>query len=136
MTTALLPPVAGPSPAPPGPARGGLAGSIWLGPLVPVALAATAGIVLDRYRPVPPYFGLLALAACLVVWGAAAAASQHGLALVYLWGAVIAAGALYHHARRSTPAPDDIARYATAEPRPAALRGTLDSEPVYFPGPP
>jgi competence protein ComEC len=135
MATALVPPAVGPSPVRPR-TGGGLAGSIWLAPLVPVALAATAGIVFDRHSSVPPALSLLALAACLIAWGAARFSAQKGLALIYLWGAVAAVGSLYHHARHEAPAEDDISFHATAEPRPAALRGALDSEPAHFPRPP
>src|SRR5262249_7787053 len=51
-------------------------------------------------------------------------------------GGVAALGAFAHHARREAPADDGIARHAGDEPRPAAVRGVLDSEPTFFRPPP
>jgi competence protein ComEC len=125
----------------PGPTRpqlrgGGLAGSVWIAPLVPVALAFTAGIVLDRQTPVPAHISLIALTACAILGGATALGGQKPLALLYLLGGVAALGAFEHHARREAPAQDDIALHAGDEPRPAALRGVLDGEPAFFRPPP
>jgi competence protein ComEC len=104
---------------------------------VPVALAFTAGIVLDRLAPVPPHVSLIFLAGCAVAGTALLFGKQQtALALVYLWGGLAALGAFEHHVRRERPAADDIARHAGDEPRPAALRGVLDSEPAFFRPPP
>ncbi len=130
-----------PNPVQPSPAarrttpRHGPAVSVWLAPLVPVALAFTAGIVLDRCAAPPPALLLLTLLATQLAWAAAASGRQSFLALVYLWGGVAMLGALRHHVARETPAPDDITAHATAEPRPAVLRGLLDSEPTFFRAP-
>jgi competence protein ComEC len=132
MVTALPPP--GPASAPvrgSRPARR-FAGSIWLAPLVPVALAFTAGIVLDRQVLVPPHVSLIALVASAVFGAATALAGQTPLALLYLLIGVAALGAFEHHARRDAPAEDDIGLHAGYEPRPAALRGVLDSEPAFL----
>src|SRR5205823_5242545 len=130
MTLLSPPPVPAPPAARGSPARRGPAASVWLAPLVPDALAFTAGIVLDRYTPLAPGFALLTLAAALLAWAAAAVGRKHFLGLVYLWGGVGMLGALRHHVARERPAADDIATHATTEPRPAALRGLLDSEPA------
>jgi competence protein ComEC len=102
---------------------------------VPVALAFTAGIVLDRCAAVPLEMALLTLAAALAAWAVAAAGGQHVLGLVYLWIGVAMLGALRHHVARESPAADDVAEHAGAEPRVAVLRGLLDSEPAYFRAP-
>jgi competence protein ComEC len=94
-----------------------------------VALAATAGIVLDRYASLAPgpTFGV-ALAA-LVLLAVAAAKQKAWTALVFLSVAVAALGACYHHGRRDVYAADDIGNFATADPRPVLLRGVVDEEP-------
>ena len=56
--------------------------SVWRSPLVGVALALTAGIVLDRYLGIPLPFSLLAALAGLVAWWITRSAAS-GLPLVY-----------------------------------------------------
>src|SRR5207237_7146897 len=76
----------------------------WHSPLVPVALAATAGIVLDRYLDVPiaiSLIGALGAVACFVLNGSG---PRRMLGLVYLWAGCAAAGAGYHHLHRSSAA--------------------------------
>ena len=58
--------------------------SIWSAPLVPVALAFTAGIVLDRYLGIPILFGLVAAIGGLVAWLAAAMGRRSSLPVLYL----------------------------------------------------
>jgi competence protein ComEC len=110
--------------------RAVFAENLWRAPLVPVALAATAGIVLDRHAVIPLPVSLLSIVACLAAWAVTRNGPQPGLALVYLWGAVAALGAAYHHGYREVYAPDDIGNYASPEPRPARLRGVLAEEPT------
>jgi competence protein ComEC len=105
--------------------------SIWRSPLVPAALALTAGILLDRYLSLPMPVSLIAAAVCLVAWFCARASSHRGLPLVYLALAGAAFGAAYHHYRRDVYAPDDIFSFAKDEPAPVQLRGLLDEEPVH-----
>ena len=62
----------------------------------------------------------------LVAWMTTRAGRQAGLALVYLAFACAALGAAYHHWRQEVYAPDDIGNHATAEPRPARLRGVIE----------
>jgi hypothetical protein len=107
--------------------------SIWRSPLVPAALAVTAGVVLDRYFGVPLAVSLLAMAACLVAWLVTLAGPQRGLPLVYLAMAGVAFGAAYHHYRRDFYPPDDIGHYAPEEPHPVLVRGVLDEEPFSRP---
>jgi competence protein ComEC len=100
----------------------------WRSPLVPVALAATAGIVADRWASLPLLPSLLAAVAGIVSW-ALTPRSRAMLATAYLWGSVAALGAAYHHVHRDLYADDDIGNLATADPRPAHLRGILAEEP-------
>src|SRR5271163_3920826 len=99
--------------------------NIWRAPLVPVALALTAGIVLDRFHSVPLPISLISVVASLIAWALTCGTRSPGLPLVYLWLAVAALGAAYHHAYRDVYAPDDIGNFATVEARPAWLRGFI-----------
>lgn len=121
------------APAPPAPPPA--SESVWHAPLVPAALAVSAGVVLDRYAAVPPPASLLAAAVALVAWACARASRRAGLPLVYLALAGAAFGAAYHHYRRDLYPPDDIGNLAPAEPRPCQLRGFLDEEPLRLPAP-
>src|SRR5207253_821909 len=61
------------------PGKDELPRSIWRAPLVPVALAVTAGIVLDRYAPLPLLISLLAAAVFLLAWLLAQFSARSGL---------------------------------------------------------
>jgi competence protein ComEC len=103
--------------------------NIWRAPLVPVALAATAGIVLDRFALVPLAVSLVTLLLCLLAWAIARLGRSAGLPLVYLAGAIAAFGAAYHHAHRESYPADDIGHFATEEAQPIRLRGRLAETP-------
>ncbi|MCI0680841.1 MAG: DNA internalization-related competence protein ComEC/Rec2 [Gemmataceae bacterium] len=119
MATNSLPPLAAPK----------LRDLIWQAPLVPVALAFTSGIILDRIASIRLPTSL----ACVVAFVAAFVASKRKgqtHAPVWLWLALAAAGASWHQWYRDSMAPNDIRLFATAEGRPVRLRGIVDSEPV------
>jgi competence protein ComEC len=103
---------------------------IWRAPLVGVALAVTAGIVLDRFVSIPLAFSLLVAVAALLAWGATQPGEPRGLALIYLALAGAAVGAGYHRWHGHVYSPDDIGHHVSAELRPVQLRGILDEEPV------
>jgi competence protein ComEC len=107
--------------------------NIWRAPLVPAALACTAGIVLDRYLSPPLIVSLILAVACVLAWWIASAGPRSGLPLVYLALAGMAFGAAYHHYRRDFYPIDDIGAYAGSEPAPVQLRGRLDEEPFHLP---
>jgi competence protein ComEC len=109
---------------------GVLADPLWRAPLVPVALAATAGVALDRHSGLPIPLCLIAAVGGLIAWAVALFGCRSGLAAAYLWLTVAALAAGYHHYRHDWYAADDIGNAATAEPRPARLRGVLDEEPA------
>ncbi len=103
---------------------------VWIAPLVPVALALTAGVVLDRYAEVPPSFSLSAAGLALLSWAAARRSVAPGLALVYLFVALVALGSAYHHVRRAVYPADDIGWFADIDPRPARLIGRIVEPPI------
>lgn len=103
---------------------------VWQAPLVPLALAATAGIIADRYLGISFVFSMIAAIAGLFGWAATRLAPQSSLPLIYLWLASAALGAAYHHWRYDVFAADDIGNHATTEPRPVKLRGLLVEEPA------
>src|SRR5262245_25371270 len=94
-------------------------GDIWRAPLVPVALAGTAGVILDRYFSIPLPVSLVGAVVALAAWAAARLGRSNGLPLVYLAAAIVALGAAYHQVYRNLYAADDIGSFATPEPRPA-----------------
>jgi hypothetical protein len=103
-------------------------GGVWRAPLVPVALTATAGILLGRYAGVPLPLCLAVAVAGLVGWFG----TRHRpapLPLACLGVAVLALGAGWYEYRHEVYPADDIGNYATPEPRPVHLRGVLEEEP-------
>jgi competence protein ComEC len=119
---ATIPPATVPPPSLPG-------DSIWRAPLVPAALAITAGVVLDRYAAIPVAVSLGLAAVSLVAWGIARFGRSAGLALIYLTLAGVGFGAALYHARREESAPNDLANLAPPDPLPVQVRGVLDEEP-------
>src|SRR5262245_24380472 len=103
--------------------------SVWRAPLVPAALAVTAGLVLDRAYTIPLPVSLLAAAVALAAWLLARNGSPTGLPLIYLALAGTALGAAYHQWYRDWEPPDDVGRYLTAEPVPVQVRGRLEKGP-------
>ncbi len=103
---------------------------IWRAPLVPVALAATAGILLDRAASVPFPVNLAAALVSLLAWLFARVGARPGLSLLYLLLAIVFLGAAYHHGWRDLYRPDDLGHFVAEQPRPARLRGILADEPA------
>jgi competence protein ComEC len=99
-------------------------------PLIPVAVAVTAGIVFDRYVGV-------GLALALVGAGAATVAGlvfqrrRAAVAPLFLWLAAGLLAAAWHHVRH-TPYANDIGRFAAEGERLARLRGVI-VETAHYP---
>lgn len=118
------------------PPEPGRADNVWRAPLVPAALAVTAGILADRVAGVPLPVSLVAMLVCLAGWAISRAGRSAGLPIAYLLGALASLGAAYHHEYRDISAADDISRLATERPKPARLRGVLVEEPFTSRRPP
>lgn len=99
-------------------------------PLVPVALAATAGLLADRYVGVPLGAALAACAVALGGWYLARAVP--GVALGWLLACCAALAAGYHHWHRNARAADDIGALAREGPVAVTVRGTLADEPERY----
>jgi competence protein ComEC len=103
---------------------------IWRGPLVPVALAASAGVVLDRALSLPFVWsfiaGVLFVFTCIIL----SQRSKPFTAVALLCFSVASLGSAYHHWQREVYARDDIGEFATEELRPVLLRGIVDTEPL------
>jgi competence protein ComEC len=99
-------------------------------PLVPVALASSAGLIADRYTSLPAAAGWVVGVVGLVVWFFARLRKAKSAA-VWLWIAVGGLAAAYHHDYRYSFAANDISTFATEAPTPARVRGTLAEEPVH-----
>ncbi len=104
--------------------------NVWQAPLLPVALAFTAGLSADRYGTVPLPVSLLGTILGLAAWAVVPRGKHRFLPLIYLAIAVAALGAAYHHYRRNVYPPDDIGNFAAAGPRPVRLRGVIVEEPT------
>ncbi|MCS6864617.1 MAG: ComEC/Rec2 family competence protein [Gemmataceae bacterium] len=100
-------------------------------PLVPVALAATVGLLVDRYCGVPQEGGVLAAVAAFVGWFRTRM-TKPAVACAWLLLGIVATAALYHGIYRQRFAPDDISYWAQERPQPIRLRGRLAEEPERF----
>lgn len=118
------------SPSADGPVLRSSADLVWRAPLVPAALALTAGIVADRYLSIPERDYLFAAVAALAAWAICRLGRHNGLALVYLLLAVVAFGGFYHYWRHDFLQPDDISTHAAEDPRLVRVRGVVAEEPV------
>jgi competence protein ComEC len=96
-------------------------------PLVPVALAVTAGLLIDRYVGAPLGPALLVSALALAGWYSTRAAPRTALAWLLLCCAAV--GAAHHHAHRNSFGSDDIATFAKSTPTAVTVRGVLAEEP-------
>jgi competence protein ComEC len=104
--------------------------TLWRSPLVPVALALTIGIILDRAFSISFLSAALVTVVALLAWATARGARSPWLPLPCLLLAVASFGAIYHHWYRDMIAEDDISHFATGDPRPVLLRGVLEEEPT------
>src|ERR1700693_3537812 len=86
---------------------------VWQAPLVPIAIAVTAGVVLDRAFDVPFAVSVIAAGAFLLAFVVNRARPL--LALLYLWAGCAALGCAYHHLRRHDRAADDIRHLANED---------------------
>ena len=102
-------------------------------PLVPVAAAASLGLVLDRYLGVPLSAGLFVAAGGLLAF---VLTRRRKTAPLWLALAGVGLAAVHHHTYRHSFAADDIGFVAPENPTPVRLRGILLDEPaVYRPTP-
>ena len=100
-------------------------------PLVPVALAISLGLLVDRYGHVPEATGWVLAGLGLVVWGIARARAAES-AIVWLWIAAAGLGTTYHHLHRHSFPANDIGAFASEALKPARVRGSLIDEPSRF----
>jgi competence protein ComEC len=105
----------------------------WQAPLVPVAAAATLGVLADRFLELAVGFSLAVAALALLAGLAMRLAGRQGLGLLYLGLSCAALGAAYHHTYCHLYAGDDLGHFAGPEPRPVVVWGQLEEEPA--PGP-
>src|SRR5262245_2855258 len=107
---------------------------VWSAPLVPVAMAMTAGIVADRSLIIPWPASLGAAFAFLCPWIIFTGRTRHRFALLYLWVGVAALAAAYHHWHRHADDAGDVRHFAAHDGKPVRLRGTLNTAPIKQPG--
>ncbi|HVK08184.1 MAG TPA: ComEC/Rec2 family competence protein [Gemmataceae bacterium] len=97
-------------------------------PLAPFAVAATAGIVTDRFLGAPTEVWLLVALAGAAAW--VALVRRGPVAIVGLWVCAAGLAGARHHAQRHDFPVDDIAAVAGPEARVVRVRGVLDDEPT------
>ena len=102
---------------------------VWRAPLVPIALAFTSGIVLDRSCEIPLQLSLLVLLASLVTWVVVMKGGSTLMPPLCLAISSLAFGVAYYHLRMDTVSTDDLARLAKPEAQPIHFRGYLEQEP-------
>lgn len=100
-------------------------------PLVPITIAATIGLVVDRYGQ-PPLGTEFIVAVVGVAFWLVTRMRRPEQVLIALCLTVGALAAAYHHTHRNTFAVNDIGTFASERPVPARLRGMLDEEPARF----
>ncbi|MCE9564552.1 MAG: DUF4131 domain-containing protein, partial [Planctomycetes bacterium] len=122
--SSLPPPYVSPTP-PPEPAWREFARA----PLVPIALAATLGLIADRYADISGFAALTVGLAALVAWVVGRSRPS-----APMWLAIAAAGlaAAHHHNHLHSFESNDIGNIAPDVPTPVRVRGTLDEEPVRY----
>jgi competence protein ComEC len=103
---------------------------VWSAPLVPLALALTAGIVADRFLVVPLGVSLAIASTSALAWLIVGAGSRRPLAPIFLWCAFAALGGIHHHWHRHWLDAGDLSHFAERDPQPARIRGTLASAPI------
>ena len=100
-------------------------------PLVPVALAASVGLLADRYGGVPLGAELLTAVVALVGWCLTrSTAPRAATGWVLLCTAALASA--HHHLHRHSADPDDIGRFTRDAPIAVRVRGVLADEPDRF----
>ncbi len=99
-------------------------------PLVPFAVAATVGIVVDRYATIPT-MSWLVLAAIGVLLGILAARKNPRLSMAGLWICSAGLAGAHHHSWRNDFPSDDIGQFAAIEAKLVRVRGTLAEEPLF-----
>ncbi len=95
-------------------------------PLVPVALAATLGILIDRYLGGSAVAGLGIAFAAVLAWKFV----RHPHAVALLWLAFAGLGLAHHHAHLHEFPADDIGRHIDTDKRFASVRGVLLEDPI------
>ena len=95
-------------------------------PLVPVAIAATLGILIDRYATGSVIAGLSLAFLAVLAWKF----TRHRHAVALLWLAVAGLGLAHHHAHSHEFPADDVGQYIDTEKSFASVRGTLLEDPI------
>ena len=97
--------------------------AFWSLPIVPVALAAAIGVVLDRYLPIPVSLSLAAVGACLAA--ALLARGRSSIVRIGVCAAALLAMAAWHRFSQDPPANRELAALASVDGTPLHLVATL-----------
>lgn len=97
-------------------------------PLVPLAVAASLGLMLDRYLN-PGGVAVLAVALLGLVGWFSAHCRRSQTALPFLWLGLLGVAAVHHHRHWHWFPPEDIGHFAEDEPCLVRIRGIVLEEP-------
>ena len=95
-------------------------------PLVPVALAATVGILFDRFAAGSVLAGLSVAVAAVLAWKFV----RHPHSVALLWIAFAGLGMAHHHAHLHAFPADDVGAHIGTEKSFASVRGILLEDPI------
>ena len=104
-------------------------------PLVLVLLAVASGVVIDRYRLVPPTIWPLLGACPLVIWWYLARQKRWQVSSSLLLVTAVGWGGGWHHLYWRQYAADHIGRYTQARPQPVCIEVLARSTPLKIPAP-
>jgi predicted membrane metal-binding protein len=104
-------------------------------PAVIVLAAAAAGMVVDRYRPLPFIVWWGIAAACLGGWCVLCGKRRNMAAAVVLFLAVMALAASWHHCRWYLFGGDDLGLFAHTQQQPVCLEAVAVQTPRVIPQP-
>jgi len=104
-------------------------------PLLIVLAAASAGIMADAYWPRGAVTWCMAALAALGIWYLLARVGRHRAAAVFIFSAILATAAAWHHCRWNLFDENDLGNYAGAKKQPIALEAVALGAPRPLPPP-
>ncbi len=105
-------------------------------PLMIVAVAAAAGIVVDRFVGLGWWIWIGLAVVGLAAWHPLWRRERHAPAMIALGLSVAAVSGAWHHAQWRLLAPDDLGMFARADSEPVCLQAVVASAPHYMTAPP
>jgi competence protein ComEC len=105
-------------------------------PLMIVAVAAAAGIVVDRYLSLSWWTWIGLAVGGLALWRPLWRRERLTAAMIALTASVAAVAGAWHHAQWSLLPPDELGMFARPQSEPVCLEAIVAGAPHYMPAPP